>query len=314
MKKILVVGGGAVGQVYGWMLRRAGAEIYFYLKPEHKEEARRGFNLSWLSRYSKPRPIHFIKFRTITSPEEVASHQWDQIYLTISSVALRAPWLETFAAAATKTPIIVSLQPGIHDAEYLLRYFSESQLVFSMVPFMAFASPAGNAFYFPPVAVAPVSGPASLAKEVVSILKSGGFPAKYDKLATTKRIAFVNAALIVFVTALENSDWSLKKLGQRESLEKLALAIRQISRCIGREFQLPIPWSMRMVSPWSLKFLTILAPRLVPFDLEAYLKAHFTKVGDQTRLMMEDYIRLGRDLALPTDCLPPVRPSGKLTG
>ena len=42
-----------------------------------------------------------------------------------------------------------------------------------------------------------------------------------------------------------------------------------------------------------------LAARLVPFDLEAYLRVHFTKVHAQTRLMLEEYVALGRRLGLP---------------
>jgi hypothetical protein len=34
-----------------------------------------------------------------------------------------------------------------------------------------------------------------------------------------------------------------------------------------------------------------LARSLTPFDLEAYLSFHFTKVGPQTRLMLETYAK-----------------------
>ena len=46
-----------------------------------------------------------------------------------------------------------------------------------------------------------------------------------------------------------------------------------------------------------------LARPLTPFDLEAYLSFHFTKVGPQTRLMLETYARLAEKSALSSAAL-----------
>jgi len=56
--------------------------------------------------------------------------------------------------------------------------------------------------------------------------------------------------------------------------------------------------------------------RIVPLPLEVYLREHFTKVGDQTRMFMAGYIARGRDANVEVtaleklmDALPPGEPA-----
>jgi 2-dehydropantoate 2-reductase len=58
-----------------------------------------------------------------------------------------------------------------------------------------------------------------------------------------------------------------------------------------------------VVRPWTMAPLLGLAPRFVPFDLEAYLRYHFTKVGDQTRAMVDTYVQIARRHGLGTSAL-----------
>ena len=48
-------------------------------------------------------------------------------------------------------------------------------------------------------------------------------------------------------------------------------------------------------------------PRVLPLELEPYLEYHFTKVGQQTRDMLDSYIRLGRQHGLPVAQLQQLR-------
>ena len=50
---------------------------------------------------------------------------------------------------------------------------------------------------------------------------------------------------------------------------------------------------------WLARIALGLAPRLVPFDFEAYVRSHFTKVGAQTRAMLAEYVRRGHAASLP---------------
>jgi 2-dehydropantoate 2-reductase len=53
-----------------------------------------------------------------------------------------------------------------------------------------------------------------------------------------------------------------------------------------------------VVHPLLTRLALGLAPRVLPFDLEAYLHYHFTKVNAQTRAAMAVYIELGTELGL----------------
>ncbi|HIA02218.1 MAG TPA: hypothetical protein EYN66_09955, partial [Myxococcales bacterium] len=46
--KVLIIGAGAVGQIYGYFLQRAGAEVSFFVKDKYAEECRQGFPLHHL--------------------------------------------------------------------------------------------------------------------------------------------------------------------------------------------------------------------------------------------------------------------------
>jgi 2-dehydropantoate 2-reductase len=55
-----------------------------------------------------------------------------------------------------------------------------------------------------------------------------------------------------------------------------------------------------MVHPLLTQLVLGLAPYLLPFDLETYLRYHFTKVGAQTRAAIAVYMELGAALGLPS--------------
>ena len=84
--KVLIVGAGAVGQVYGYALHKSGADVHFYVKPKHADEGRAGFILYPLNGKSRE-PQHFAGFGVVTSPEEVRAQTWDQLWLAVSGPA-----------------------------------------------------------------------------------------------------------------------------------------------------------------------------------------------------------------------------------
>ena len=54
---------------------------------------------------------------------------------------------------------------------------------------------------------------------------------------------------------------------------------------------------------WAMWLVLAASPAVFPFPIEAYLKFHFTKVGDQTRLNIAAYIEEGKRRGLPTAAL-----------
>src|SRR5262249_9887240 len=95
--KALVVGAGAVGQVYGRALRRGGAEVAYLVKPKHAEAARRGFTIHPLPGAAG----HFTDFSVLTEP----AGAWDAVILTVPTPPLRQPrWLERLQAGVDTAP------------------------------------------------------------------------------------------------------------------------------------------------------------------------------------------------------------------
>lgn len=45
--------------------------------------------------------------------------------------------------------------------------------------------------------------------------------------------------------------------------------------------------------------LLLAAPLIFPFDLEAYLKHHFTKVGNQTKALVDSFIEAAGEAGTP---------------
>ena len=62
----------------------------------------------------------------------------------------------------------------------------------------------------------------------------------------------------------------------------------------------PPPAARHVVHPLLTRLALGLAPHVLPFDLEAYLRYHFTKVSAQTHAAMAVYRELGTALGLPS--------------
>src|SRR5262245_49596595 len=121
--RALIVGAGAVGQVYGHHLARGGAEVAFLVKPKYAGEARAGFTLYPLNARGRKRtePVRWRDYRVLTDHDEVAREPCDQVYLTVSSTAVRGDWLPDLARKIGDATVI-ALQPGLDDREHVLQF------------------------------------------------------------------------------------------------------------------------------------------------------------------------------------------------
>ena len=69
---------------------------------------------------------------------------------------------------------------------------------------------------------------------------------------------------------------------------------------VGAELGVRPPWFRPLVRRPLFSLITRAAPVVAPFDAEVYLKHHFSKVGEQTRMMMRGYIESGDARGLPS--------------
>jgi len=303
--KVLVVGAGAVGQVYGWFLKQSGAEVFFYVKPKHRAEARKGFDLYPLNTWKEGEAAqHWKADGVLASPADLAGHAFQQVYLAIPSTGVEGNWLPAFVKALGEHATVVSLMPSPDDhAHVVAAGLPQERLVaglISMVSYLAplegetrFAKP-GVAYYLPPLAPSLYSGDQARTAEVVKRLNQGGLPARAHK-DVPGLVAFPTGALMSYLAALELAGWSLRGLFQDARRLDLGVhaageALKIAAKDSGR-----FPFFFRTLThPIFLRAGISAAQKLAPFPLETYLKAHFTKVGAQTRVLLNSVIEKGR--------------------
>ena len=101
------------------------------------------------------------------------------------------------------------------------------------------------------------------------------------------------------VAGLELAGWSFHTLNASGGLTRVAGAAREAT-------QLAAPghrrWLVNLVTlPFILRLIIAIARSAAPFDLEAMLAFHFTKVGDQTREMLARYLELASETDQPAE-------------
>jgi ketopantoate reductase len=319
----LVVGAGAVGQVFGYHLARGGAQVTFLVRPERREESARGFDLYPLRGFRPgSAPQRFTQFALISSAQEVAARRFQQVYLTVPSPAVEGPWLRDLIAAAADATL-VSLQPDAHDHALIRAAGARPEaLVYGAIALVSYAAPLpgetrfpapGTAYWLPPLARSPFSGPRDLqgaargrnrarVAEIVASLRRGGLPAMPHP-DVERALALANAVGMTYLTALERAGWSPRALGQSELLALCARALREslaIVRAAGT--RLP-PGAGIIARPRLLTILLRIGARLAPFPLDAYLQRHFTKVGAQTRLIVARLLAQGTSAGVQAPAL-----------
>lgn len=307
--KVLIVGAGAVGQVYGDILARGGAEVAFLVKPAHAAVAQGGYHLHELRLWRRPASSVFAPHAVFTGLGEAAVQRYDQLWLCVSSAALRQPGFSDILAQVN-ADLLVALQPGLEDRQWLEERWPADRLVRGVIPLISYQSPlpgfegqpAGIAWWLPPGAKVPFDGEQAAVAQVTKPLEAGGWPARHVPHAP-ESAASISAVLMPHMVALEAAGWSFAKLKSGDALAQAVAASKEALAVVSHDLGLPVPGFARGVSPGWLRFVLAVAPKLVPLPLEAYLAWHFTKVGDQTRMLMGRYIARGEDAGLSTVAL-----------
>jgi hypothetical protein len=302
--RILLVGAGAVGQVYGRHLAAAGHAVSFFVKPAHVAALASGMPLHRLGHVRTHSEV-WTDYALVAELHVVAAQSWDQIWLCTSSDALRTPLMRELLARVGNATL-VCLQPGPEDAALVREQLPDpAQLVQGLITFISYQSPlpgasgpTGISFYLPPMAPALFSGDAPRVHAVVQALKEGGM--------TARIVADLHAAsggadglLIPLVAALELHDWKLSALAGSEAFALGSDAARETLDILAREQGARVGMTKLVLHPLLSRSALLLAPRFLPLPLQTYLQYHFSKVGVQTRQMLDSYAALGERHGLP---------------
>ena len=309
---ILIVGAGAVGQVYGLHLQRAGHQVSFFVKEKYVHQIPAQLELFRLG-YFKTKQLHLLPNQIISAIDEVSATAWDQIWFSLSSDALRGE-LATQVMAASGQATVVCLQPDMEDSQYVSQHLPDpSHMVQGLITFIAYQSPLpqhtgpkGIAYFIPPLSPGVFAGESDRAHSVVNALKQGGMDARIVP-DFAKAAAAAPAIMQPLIAALEVNQWQLASLKNNGYLAlglKAAQQAVQVVQAKTGAHVIGLRWILA-VKLWQL--ILPLSQLVLPLALEDYLHYHFSKVGQQTRLMLDTYIRLGEQHQLDISALQQLR-------
>jgi ketopantoate reductase len=328
-----------VGQVFGHHLARSSAQISYLVRPQYRNEVERGFDLVQLRIGRAPRRESLLRsraqpresllrsraqprastrrsppgFRVLSSLDEVAAERFAYVLLTMSSAALRGPWLSELLARLSPDTTLISLQPDASD-HALIRGsgIRPEQLVYGSIGFVAFAAPlpgqrgvpaASTCYWFPPLSKSAFSGAHERAAAFVGLLRRGHrFPAALAP-DVARAMAFPNAVGMTYLTALEAADWSLTKLREGALLRVCERAVREVLAVVQHQHG-RAPFGLGLLAHgWLAAFGFGLAARVTPFPLLAFVAQHFTKVAAQTQLIVAQLVVEAERTGLPHEAL-----------
>ncbi|MFF1699585.1 ketopantoate reductase family protein [Streptomyces sp. NPDC058257] len=306
--KVLVIGAGALGQVFGLWLARGGASVTYLVRPGREGWEREGRTLFRLRRLGGPVAERLRPAAVVADLEDLNGEGgWDAVWLCVSSTDLHGPWVQDLrdrVGSATVVPVIAAP----HTLSDLTRIWPAEQIVQVVPSVLAYQAPLtdevpspGIAYWMPPGAAITVSGAEDRAGDTVAALRAGSVRARK---ADREGAAEQNEALMIpYMAALEVADWSLPALRKKLSAPTAAAREAAVVAAALTDSEPPAT----AVPAWAIGLAMRALPVLAPFDLPRYLRAHWTKVGPQTREMLDEWITEGRSRGQPVRRLEELR-------
>jgi 2-dehydropantoate 2-reductase len=300
-----------VGQVFGHHLALGGAHVTYFVREQYRAQVQQGFALRQLGGRQAKAPVHESGFSVASRAEELRAAQFQHAYFTLSSTAIRGPWLRPVLDALGDATI-VSLQPTRDDwAVVRAAGTPTSRLVAGSIGLVSYAAPLPGekgvpgpctSYWLPPGARSFFSGPDERTRDVVHALKDGGLPA--HKVADVHALmAQPNALGMTYLLALEACGFHVATLERCALLPQCTAAMREVSAIVAAREGQSQPALRLVTHPLALRMLLAAGKRLAPFPLEPYLHRHFSKVREQTHLILANIKAAGDGLGLSTSAL-----------
>ncbi len=299
MTRILIVGCGAVGQVYGLALQKAGVTLGYLDRPATAVKLKQAldnggiplFQITYRRRQD-PIPRWLAQYSVIMDEAESRDFKPDQIWFTTPSPVYYSQWFREFLQNVPAERVVCFVPEGPRP-----EFNPENdldRLVFAGTTFMAWQGgpacgggrPEGVNFWRPPLSI-PITGAQSACRDVERLLKQAGFRVSIGKRESHSQ-ASATAVMTAFMAGLELSGWSLGRFRRSRWLGLAASAARESVLS-----QIPAAGSYSraligiFISQVVFFLATFLLPLLIPFDLEKYLRFHYTKTRDQTLTLLD---------------------------
>lgn len=308
--KVLIVGCGAVGQVYGLALQNAGVILGLLDQPAVAQklvQAREqgGLPLFQISRGHRKDPVrHRLRnYQVIADAGEAWRFEPDQIWFTTPSQSYYSDWFRDFLRQVPSKRVVCFTPEGNRPEFFTERM--DDRVIFGGTTFMAWQADLGSGenregvkFWRPPLSI-PLSGAREACREVARLLEDAGFKVAVGEPGSRSQ-ASMTAAMTVFIAGLELSGWSLR--AYRKSLW-LKVAAGAGNEAIRSQLLSVGFFSRAFLNPPVLMacfyLLTLFLPLIFPFDLEGYLKFHYTKTRAQTIFLLNVFMKDAEERGIP---------------
>jgi hypothetical protein len=309
--RILIVGCGAVGQVYGLYLQKVGVELALYARPATADRLKQALELGGVplfqTSYFRRRDViahRLDNYRVVTDVAESQKFRPDQIWFTTPSPVYYSEWFREFLLRVTSDRVVCFAPEG--GRSEFPPDGVEDRLVFGGTTFMAWqggpegggGQPGGVNFCLSPLGIL-LTGKEEACRDVKQLLQKAGFRVMIGEQDSHMQ-ACVTAVMTTFVAGLELSGWSLGAFRKSPWLKDAAGACREAVMS-----QLPRTGAFQRallgvtVLSTGFSLAAVLLPLLVPFDLEKYLKFHYLKTRDQTLTLLDVFVGDGKRQGLP---------------
>ncbi len=310
--RIVIVGAGAVGQVYGHHLALGGARVSVLVRPRRVTEARAGYVLTRIPPFGRRKTSQFLPENVFTSAAELEGHATDQVWLCLPTDVLDSAAVAELARVAPSATF-VSLSPGHFVEALMTRTVGAKRCVFGLIGMSSYVSPMKGSsdpreIATPPgvaymLAVTKLGGPNERrALEAVSALRAGGCPTDYAPNVMNE-MTLSSAMLMAVIASLEAAGWSFETMREPARTRLAARAIEESLQIAAATTGEPFPLYGRLLVPQLVSLAALLAPKLAPLDIEKFLEVHFGKVDVQTTLLLETTQKDGERLGLSTAAL-----------
>jgi 2-dehydropantoate 2-reductase len=312
--KVLMVGCGAVGQVFSLFLQKAGVELALYDRPATADRLKQALEHGGMplfqisnSRGRDPSAHRLENFQVVMDVAACQRFKPDQIWFTTPSPVYHSNWFREFLQKVPSERVVCFAPEG-GRSEFFPEGGDKDRLVFGGITFMAWQGdleggggrPEGVNFWLSPLAI-PLTGTEKACGEVAQLLKKAGLRANIQKRDSPMQ-ASTTAVMTAFTAGLELSGWSLGGFRKSPWRERAARASREAALS---QLRAPGIFTRTLVgilcSSPALFFIALILPLLFPFEIEKYLKFHYRKTREQTLALLDVFAGDGKRKGLPVE-------------
>ena len=293
-KVILIVGAGAVGQVYGHHLAQGATDVGVWVRPKRRADAESGYSVTQIPLVGARRRGRFVPKFVATEVSELPANV-DAVWLCVPTTSLDYELVRTLAVACPRAVFVV-LAPGHFVRAQIDPILGSRRAVYGIIGMLSYAAPlegsddpreastpAGVAYHLTSTML---SG--ERAGEMRDTLRRGNVPTEVVTDAWAE-LELSSAVLMPNIACLDLAGYSfaryrgeLATLAAQASQESLAVAAAVTGH--------PLPLYASFVNAFTLRLGSWIGPRVAPLDLEAFLCVHFTKVRTQTELLLRSSV------------------------